>query len=81
MKVKSIPIELIKYCCYYCEYLDECAGLRNARGKPCYSAMGGKDYMKYCDVKDGKCATHSSMGGVIGELNKDCWKPKGEKRK
>jgi len=64
---------IIKYCCYYCKHLDECMGLVNARGKPCYNAMGGKEYMEFCDTKDGECVTHSSAGGTIGEANKNCW--------
>lgn len=64
---------IIKNCCYYCGHLDECLGLVNARGRPCYNAMGGKEYMEFCDIKDGGCVTHSSEGGTIGEKNKGCW--------
>jgi len=67
---------IIKNCCYYCRYFEKCMDLTNAKGKICYNAMGGKEYMKYCDVKDGECVTHSSEGGTIGENNKNCWEPR-----
>ena len=66
----------IKYCCYDCKHFKECTGSTGPRGRICYNAMGGKEYMQYCDVKDGTCNTHATAGGTIGEQNQGCWEEK-----
>ncbi len=63
---------MIKYCCFYCIKLN-----KDCPSGSCYNALGGKDYMTSCEVKDGICAEKFNQEGgtrkPVAECNKDCW--------
>jgi len=58
---------MIKYCCYYCKHLksDKCV--------KCYPALGGKEYIIYCQVKDGECDETITNNGKMADAHKECW--------